>query len=82
MSTLELQDVSALAQLLKHWHMEQEVPGSNPATDNNDKSLYEPSETLLLSCAIKMGLFTKTCFLWLIVHNLPLSSNTLNNSVI
>ena len=57
---------------------EYEVLGSNLGSDT---SLNEPSQTVLLSCTIKMDLVTTTCFLWFIVHNLPLSSSTLNDSV-
>ena len=79
--TFERQNMSALAQMIESRPTVQKVAGSIPASDN-EKSLYELSQTLLLSCAIKMGLVTKTCFLWLILRNLPLSSNTLNYSVI
>ena len=57
-----------LAQYVEQKLMERKAAGSIPVNDNK--------------MLIKMDLVTTTCFLWLIVHNLPLSSNTLNVSVI
>ena len=59
--------------------MDAEDPGSNPGADI---SVYEPSQTVPLSCTIKMDPVITACFLWLIVDNLPLSSNTLNDSLV
>ena len=67
-----------IAQVVERRTTEYEVLGSNQSSDT---SLYEPSQTVLLSCTIKMDLVRTACFLWFIVHNWPLSSSTLNDSV-
>ena len=66
--------------MLEQKTTDREVPGSNPG---KDKSVYELTKSLLLPCTVKTHPVTTTCFLRLvIVHNLPLSSNTLNDSLV
>ena len=68
-----------IAQLVQQKTTDREHPGSNPG---NDKSVCELTKTQILPCTVKTHSVTTTCFLWLvIVHNLPLSSNTLNDSL-
>ena len=60
-------------------HEIHEVLGSNPGIDT---SVCRLTKTLPLPCTVKTHPVTTTCFLWLvIVQNLPLSSNTLNDSL-
>ena len=55
----------SIAQMVERRHKEPKAAGSIPATDSNN------------SCASKMYRVTTVCFLWLIVHNFPLSWNWL-----
>ena len=73
------QTLSWVAQLVEQKTTDHEDPGSNPGSD---ASVYELTKTLPLPCTVKTHPVATTCVLLLIVHNLPLSSNTLNDSLV